>query len=241
MSAQIGGEILLLGPPRNLSGRIALSVPKSAVTPVSITVGEGTTVYRATIRPAGPNASELRLRLPESIPPGTYTGEASLGGKPQRIRVSIEPLLRLTIEPRQSRLVVNGERAAEFSCVVTNDGNVAFDIPQSDTLDLDDGVAQDRALGRTLRAKLSEGEHPIDHLFDELRAAHGGEATVTVRAGAGTLYPGEARQLACVLHVPGMASPGRVYQGAWQLGTTSHFIVAEIHPNERPARTPIVR
>ncbi len=241
MSARTGDEVLLLGPPRNLSGRVAYPVAKSQVAPVSISVGDATTVYRATLRPAGPGTSELRLRLPGDTAPGTYTGEATLGGKPRRVRVQVEPLMRLTIEPRQTIISVSAGRPAEFSLFVTNDGNVPFEIPKGDTFDLDDGVAQERALGRTLRAKLSEGEHPIDRLFDELREAHGGEGAVSVRDGAGVIDPGESRQLACVLTVPESATPGRLYEGTWQLGTSAHFIVAEVQSSERPVRTPIVR
>lgn len=241
MSARTGDDVLLLGPPRNLSGRIAYPVAKSQVAPVSITVGDATTVYRATLRPAGPETSELRLRLPGETAPGSYTGEATIGGKPRRVRVQVEPLLRLTIEPRQTLIFTIAGRPAEFALFVTNDGNVPFEIPKGDTLDLDDGVAQERALGRTLRAKLSEGEHPIDRLFDELREAHAGEGVVTVRDGAGAIAPGESRQLTCVLTVPEGATTGRLYEGTWQLGTAAHFIVAELQPSERPVRTPIVR
>lgn len=241
MSAYAGDDVLLIGPPRSLSGRVAFAAPKSQIVPVSISVGDVATVYRATLRPAGGSASELRLRLPADTPAGTYTGEAMLFGKPQRLRAQVEPLMRLIIEPRQLQLVLAEGRPAEFSLFVTNDGNVDVDVPSSATLDLDDGVAQERALGRTLRAKLAEGEHPIDRLFDELRGAHGGEGTVTVRAGAGLLRPGDARQLNCVLSASGAATPGRVYEGAWQIGTSALFIVAEIQSSERPARTPIVR
>ncbi len=241
MSARAGDEIVLLGPPRSLSGRVSLPVAKSQVVPVSITVGEQSTVYRGTLRPAGTSASELRLRLPGDTAPGTYTGETTLAGKPQRVRVQVEPLLRLTLEPRQSNLTAVAGSQQEFAFFVNNDGNIPFEIPKADTFDLDDGIAQERALGRTLRAKLADGEHPIDHLFDELRDAHGGEASVAVRVGAGTIVPGESRQLTCVLTVPAAAKAGRSYVGPWQLGNTAHVIVADITAVARPAKTTIAR
>ena len=241
MTARATSEVLLLGPPRSLSGQVALSVTKSQVVPVSITVDDASTVYRATLRAAASGAGELRLRLPVDTPPGTYNGEATLDGKPQRVRLQVEPLLRLTLVPPNTRLEAVAGRPVEFSFFVINDGNVPFEIPKSDTFDLDDGVAQERALGRTLRAKLSEGEHPMDHLFDELRDAHGGEASVAVRVGAGTLAPGESRQLTCALTVPSAAKPGRTYEGSWLLGPSAHFIVADIPAVARPATTPSVR
>lgn len=239
MSARDGDEIVLLGAPRTLSGRVPRRVPKSQVVPVSVTIGRESTVYRAALRPAVTGDSELRLRLPGDTPPGTYTGEATLDGKPQRVRLQVEPLLRLTVEPRQSHLSAQPGGRVEFTCFVGNQGNVPFDVPKSDTFDFDDAVAQDRALGRTLRAKLAEGEHPVDHLFDELRDAHGGEASVAVRAGAGPLVPGESRELTCALYVPAMAKAGRTYVGPWQLGNVAHVIVADIAAAVRPAKTTI--
>jgi hypothetical protein len=239
MSAREGEDVVLLGAPRTLSGRVARRVTKSEVVPVSVTIGRESTVYRATLRPAATGDSELRLRLPAGTPPGTYTGEATLDGKPQRVRLQVEPLLRLTVEPRQSHLSAQPGSEVEFICVVANDGNVPFDIPKADTFDLDDAVAQDRALGRTLRAKLPEGEHPMDHLFDVLRDAHGGEASIAIRAGAGPLVPGDSRDLTCVLRVPASAQAGRSYFGSWQLGNVAHMVVADIAASVRPAKSTI--
>ena len=119
----------------------------------------------------------------------------------------------------------------EFHVTAVNDGNVPFDVPAADVFDLDDTVRQERALGRTLRAPLAQGEQRVDRFFAELRDAHGGEAHVVVRRGAGRLAPGESRELTCILDVPAMAKEGHSYVGPWLLGNTAHVIVAEITTN----------
>ena len=234
MSARVGDDIVLLGPPRNVSGLVPIAVSRSSLIPVSISVGEESAVYRGTLRAAGVRGGELRLRLPPGTPPGVYTGEATVRGETKRLRVEIEPVLRLNLQPNQTTLSVRAATSVEFSVTVSNDGNVPFEIPKTGVLDLDDGVAQERALGRTLRAELVQGEHRIDRYFDELKEGHGGEAHVAVRSGAGTLRPGEAREITCLLDVPSTAKAGRSYAGPWRIGNTAHVIVADIEAGTGP-------
>jgi len=229
-----GDEIVLSGPPGNVSGLVALDVAKSTVVPISISAGGASTVYRAIVRPAGTGQSEIRLKLPSDTAPGVYTAEATFDGKPRRIAVRVEPVMRISVEPRETKLTAAATSSVDFGFTVTNSGNVPFVVPEADVFDLDDHVAQDRALGRTLRAPLAQGERRVDRFFDELLEAHGGEAHVAVRRGAGRLEPGESRELACVLDVPPTARAGRSYLGPWQLGNTAHLIVADITTPARP-------
>ena len=234
MSARYDEEITLTGPPRNMAAVVSLDVSRSTVVPVSITVGDQSTVYRAVARSLGDQRSELRLKLPSDTPPGAYAGEATIDGKPRRLRVEVDAVMRIRVEPKQTKLAATATSSVEFEVTVMNGGNVPFDVPATDVFDLDDPVAQDRALGKTLRAPLSQGEHRIDRFFDELREGHGGEARVAVRSGSGRLEPGESRELTCLLDVPATARVGRSYTGPWRFGNTAHVIVADILTNQRP-------
>jgi hypothetical protein len=235
MSTRTGDEILLLGPPRSVSGLVPMDVSKSSLIPVSISIGKESTVYRGTLR-AGVGGGEIRLQLPPGTPPGVYPGETTLDGKARRLRVQVEPVMRINVQPKQTTLSTGASSSVEFAVTVVNDGNVPFEIPKADVFDLDDGVAQERALGRTLRARLAQGEHRIDRYFDELKDGHGGEAHVAVRRGAGPLSPGETRELACLLDVPPTAKVGRSYAGPWRLGDTAHVIVADIKAGAPPVK-----
>ena len=222
------GEIVLSGPPRNATAVVPLDIPSEKVVPISISVADEATIYRAIVRPFGGGRSEIRLRLPGDTPPGLYRGEGSLGGKPRGIVIEVEADLRLRVQPRQTILSAPAGSSVEFSLNVLNGGNVPYEVPKTDTFDFDDDTGQDLALGRSLRAPLSQGERRVDRFFEELRDSHGGQGRVMVKYGAGPLEPGDARELTCVLEVPAEAREGRTYLGAWQLGNSAHLIVASI-------------
>ena len=236
-----GDEITLAGPPRNLTAIIPLDMARSTVVPISVTHAGQATIYRAVLRPVGIANAELRLRLPDDFASGTYSGEATLHGKPRAIFVEVQAVTRIRIDPRQTVVTAEPSSSVQFTVTVTNGGNEPFHIPKSDTLDLDDVAGQDRALGRTLRAPLETDERRVDRLFEELRQTHGGEGRITVRSGAGPLPPGESRVVSCVLDVPESAQPGRSYVGAWELGRVSHLIVADIMVGERPTKARVIR
>ena len=238
---RLGGEITLSGPPRNLTAIIPLDLARGTVVSISVTSAGQATIYRAVARQIGIGNAELRLRLPDHFASGTYTGEVTLNGKPQAVFIEVEAVSRIRIDPRQTVVTAEPSSTVQFTVTVTNGGNVLFEIPKADTLDLDDADGQDRALGRTLRAPLEGDERRVDRLFEELRQTHGGEGRVTVRSGAGRLPPGESRVLSCVLDVPESAQSGRSYVGAWQLGSAAHLIVADIMVSERPTKARVTR
>ena len=229
-----GDAITLSGPPHNTAAVVPHDLSRDKVVPVSISVAGQSTIYRAVVRSFGSDGGEMRLRLPRDTPPGTYKGESTIGGKQLGIVVEVEPVMRIRVLPKQTVLEAAASSSVEFGLTVRNAGNVPFDVPKGDVLDFDDAVEQERALGRSLRAPLKQGESRVDRFFDELRASHGGEARVTVKSGAGRLAPGESRELACVLDVPGAVQPGRTYAGTWQFGNTGHVILAEIIATGRP-------
>jgi hypothetical protein len=235
-------EIAIAGPPRNVTGMFPFDVSKSTVVPMSLTVGNEPTVYRAVVRPAGRSTGELRLRLPIDTPPGTYAGESTIGGEMRRVTVDVKEAMRITVQPKLTNVSAAASASAEFAIFVSNEGNVALDVPKADTFDLDDATGQDRALGRTLRAPLKEGERRVDRFFEELREHHAGEARVTIRSGAGRIEPGQSRELRCLLELPATAKEGRSYSGAWQLGSAAHVVAVDIVAKGRPENpTPPVR
>jgi len=233
-AARGGDEITLSGPPRNASAVVRLDSPGREAVPIRITLAGQPAIYRAHVRPLGSGTSEVRLRLPDETPPGTYSGQGPLGGRQRGIVVEVEPVLRLRVQPKRTSLSLEVGARSEFGLTIVNGGNVPFDVPKGAGFDLDDAEGQDRALGRALRATLAEGERRVDRFFEEIRADHGGEARVAVREGAGRLEPGEARELTCLLEVPATVQAGRSYLGAWTLGNASHVIVVEVTKGASP-------
>lgn len=217
---------------------MAVVVPLDAsgdkVVPISVSVAGQPTIYRATVRPFGRDQSEIRLRLPADTPPGTYTGEGTIGGKPRGVVVEVEPVMNVRTQPRQTLLSAAPSARVEFGFSVQNAGNIAIDIPKLDTFDLDDDDGQDGALGRALRGSDTDGKRGVDRFFDELKQGHGGEARVLLKDGAGRLAPGETRALTCILEVPATVREGRTYVGAWDIGNAAHVIVCDIATTGRP-------
>jgi hypothetical protein len=225
MNAVTGlGRITLAGRPRKVSAVVRLDPSCDRVVPVAIKLADTPSIFRASVRHFGAGTSEVRLRLPGETPPGRYGGEGQFAGERRALLVEVEPAVRIRVSPKQTVLTVDGGSTAEFALTVVNAGNVPLDVPKAAVFDLDDADAQDRALGRAMRAKLPEGERLVDRFFDEIRESHGGEAHLAVLEGSGRLEPGDTRTLRCQLVIPASAQAGRSYLGAWQLGNVSHLV-----------------
>ena len=237
MSAtRAGNGVTITGPPGNARGVVAFDVDVDEVESVMIALniaGEAS-VYRGALRSVAGVGAELRVRLPETTAPGTYKGEATIGGKPRPIVVEIEARPRIRVRPAQTMLTLEPSSSKPFALTLSNGGNVSIDVPRTALFDLDDADGQDRALGRSLRATIQRGEQRIERFMEELRTSHGGEARVTIKSGAGPLRPGEVREIACVFEVPESARAGQSYTGSWNIGPASHEIVADMMTSSRP-------
>ena len=103
MSAVSRGEQLLLaGPPWKLQAVAQLDAAGEKVAVIKLQLAGEPALHRATIRPFGPGTSEIRLKLPRDTPPGTYRGEASLGGETHAVVVQVTPVVRTRVTPRQT-------------------------------------------------------------------------------------------------------------------------------------------
>lgn len=228
---------MFTGRPGNLAAVVPADLITERIVPISVSVAGKPTIYRATARAFGSNQSEIRLRLPDDTPPGTYQGEGTLGGKPRGVLVEVDSVVKVRVTPSETVVAAAPAARIDFTITVQNAGNVPLDIPKLDTFDLDDEEGQDRALGRSLRGSESDGKRGVDRYFDELRNSHGGEARVLLKDGAGRLGPGESRSLTCVLEVPDIAQEGHTYVGAWPIGDSQHVIVCDIAATVRRPKT----
>lgn len=231
------GAITFTGRPGNLAALVPADLVTERIVPISVSVAGKPTIYRAIARAFGSNQSEIRLRLPDDTPPGTYQGEGTLGGKPRGVLVEVDSIVKVRVNPAETVIAAAPAARVDFTITVQNAGNVPLDIPKLDTFDLDDEDGQDRALGRSLRGSETDGKRGVDRYFDELRNSHGGEARVLLKDGAGRLAPGESRSLTCILEVPDIAQEGHTYVGAWPIGDSHHVIVCDIAATVRRPKT----
>lgn len=239
-----GETITLSGPPRNVTAPIRIDDPSQRVIPVAVKLAKGPSVLRAYVRPYGGGAAELRLKLPPDTAPGSYPGEATIGESTRPIVVMVTPEPSVQVQPSQTTVQAEAGARVDFEIRVTNAGNVPFDVPKEAPLELDDDRDQAFAFGRTLRAKLNEGERRVDRFFEELRESHGGQGLITVFEGAGPLEPGDSRALHCGLDVPDLARPGHTYSGGWEPAWAGHLLIVEVvngsgsEPRLRAGRKP---
>ncbi|MEZ4416098.1 MAG: hypothetical protein R3E10_10085 [Gemmatimonadota bacterium] len=227
--------VRLSGPPDRLSALVAVESTRSRVFPVRLRLNKDASIARLRLRPVAPGMSEARLRLPADTAPGHYSGEGEVQQEHWSIELDVEAREHLSVHPRRTHVRgAPGERV-EFRLTIINDGNVPQTLPEAAAFDLDDAEGQDRALGRTLRAELSEGEKRVDRLFEELRATHGGEARITVKGG-GPLQPGESGEIECLLDLPTGVREGHTYLGGWRLGAAHPLVVVDVTPASGPRR-----
>src|SRR5215472_10304307 len=100
---RVAPRILFHGPPDRLA-TLLTDVPAGDQRHAPSATLRGAEVRRLTVRPLDrdrPGASRATLRLPRSTPPGTYTGDAEIGGRTVVIAAEVEPSPRLEAEPRR--------------------------------------------------------------------------------------------------------------------------------------------
>lgn len=163
-------------------------------------------------------ATVVRLTLPESTPPGSYQGTVDAGGVTYPATVAVEPTTDLALTP--ARLAVAGPPGgtAEVTVWLSNRGNVGVEVAGTHAAGLFATGGADRAMGAALRASGTDGAGRLAHLLEGLASAHAGLLKIRLgRGAAGTLEPGETRELPLRLALPEALVPGRTYTATWPL------------------------
>lgn len=215
--------IVMRGPPMRLAALLPAADAGSdgapaAIPAVSVLV-DGAATERVRVRTGrGPDvASELRVRLAASTPPGRYKGVATVGDRTVPLVIDVEPVPRLRATPARLETVAGPAGSETLEVHVANHGNLAVDIPQRSSFCLFDGGGLDHAFWAALTKDPPEGKGRADVLLDDLAASHGGLVDVRVRDGAGSIAPGEDRTCRLELRWSDRLRPGRRYAGAWEV------------------------
>lgn len=201
-----------------------LALPKSATQQTSIN-------WQA--EQAGATATWLKFTLPDNTPPGSYEGVVRLGAEQFPIVVEIDPLPSILLSPRHLSLQTASGAEALIDLTIVNTGNVAVDLPRAHVFGLFDVKGLDRAVGTALqesaeRSSLGGGLGRLNRLTEEVADSHGGTARVRVQEGAGSLAPGEMRNLRAQLKFSNRLKPGRRYYGIWSLFNLEYRIELQI-------------
>jgi hypothetical protein len=175
----------------------------------------------------------LRIEMPASTPPGTYTGAVRLGRQKRSVVVEVPPDAHLRLLPNELALSgVTGDEA-RARVVAVNRGNVEIDLPQSPELRFFESPGLDRAPGRVYEVRVP-GLDPVFARTDELHLSAAVPAQVVLVEGAGPLAPGDERTLEIAVRVDPAATPGLRYFGEWSLAGETFAVIFDIDPAAAP-------
>jgi len=171
----------------------------------------------------GAGVSRLHLSIPRGTPPGTYNGSVELAGRQYPVEVHVEPRAYLLSSPRQLVLSGHAGEQVHVDLALANSGNVPGEIGKTHAFGLYDVHGAERAIGTAFRQAEESGAGRVEHLLQQLAAGHGGLVRVQVTKGAGSIAPGEVRQLQLTLHLSSDLVAGHTYSGVWPLENLRYY------------------
>lgn len=228
------------GTPPNLSTVMRLNQPVSIAVPVVLDlpkkVAKATEVppLSVVITPlkdaCDAGISHLHLQVPRTTPPGTYHGMVKMAHQDQPIVIEIKPFTRVRILPKRTIIQSHPGKRVALSLTLINIGNVVYEVPKAAGFGLYNKRGMDLAIANTFQAVLDKNERRIDRFMEELREGYSGIIRLKIIKGAGTLDPGDARDLDIVFDVPINAIPGQSYWGIWSINDYNYKIDIDIIP-----------
>jgi hypothetical protein len=173
------------------------------------------------VSPVTPSLAVLSVRLPKSTRPGSYAGNAEVGGAQIPVVIEVEARPRLRFLP--PKITFRGAPGARLRTTVTvlNLGNVDAIIEPESTFCIFDHRGVDRAFYQALTEKVENGKSRIDRVLDELAESHGGLVRAVVQHGAGELPPEAARELTVEFQFSRRMRAGQTYRGGWLISEAS--------------------
>lgn len=182
------------------------------------------------LRAAG-HPGRMRLRLAPHTPPGHYKVELEFaGGQRQELSVAVESRPRLHVVPGTLRLAGAPGGAASAWLALENRGNEPLNIGEALFCGLFDNGGIEAALAAVYRLETDNLNEVIATGFGRLRQAHGGLLKLRVREGAGTLAPGERRQVLIRATLSTRLAPGHGYHGTFEFGP--HRIAVQVQVSD---------
>lgn len=225
------------GPPHRLRSLVTLpETTGERFTPEVQLVGAE--VERSSFRPRtreGIAMGQIRIRLPESTPPGTYRGSVAIAGEEVPFVAEVEPRPNVAVDPSNLSLEVEPGAEAAADVTILNRGNVPFELPAASQFCIFDDSGVDHAFWLALGSDPPEGRKRIDVLLDDLAGSHGGLVEVSARAPKGTIAPGKAGEARVAMRFSDRLRPGRTYAGSWDADGL-HLSVAVTVPEKKRAR-----
>ena len=184
-----------------------------------------------------PGVTHLHIGLPETTPPGTYEGKARVGDADLPLVAEVEPWPSLRFTPAMIRILATAREKVTAHVAVLNAGNVALELGKAQAFGLFADEGLERAFGTAFRHDVGRGEDRFSTFVEGLAENHAGLVRVEVAEGAGSIEPGEVRDVGLVLHLPERLVEGRTYTGSLAIHGFGLQVVTIVTRGE----TPVIR
>jgi hypothetical protein len=191
----------------------------------------GAAVTNVQTVPAGDTATLVRFSLPSATPAGSYSGEVSLADASYPIVAEVEGRPQLYLSPGRLTLTASRSSTVAVEMTATNGGNVAVEIAPFAAFGLFDVQGAERSIGEAFRGPAEAGQDRLNKLMDRMADEHGGLVRVQVTEGAGSLEPGDLRNLKAQVRVPDSVKPGHAYSGTCPIGNVRLYVRVEVPPD----------
>jgi hypothetical protein len=230
--------LTLRGPPNALDGPVPGLRWDEAVAPPEVQLdapGAEAPLAAFVTLPDSVSLVGLRLVLPDTTPPGSYRGTLRHGKREIPVQAEVAADAALALLPGAITVAGAAGATVEVALTAVNTGNLPVALPERQEVGLFTTQGLDRALGRTLTGKAERGLERFDSFGSALADEHGGTMTVSLPGGV-TIEPGETRELAPSLALPGGLRGEATYFGFWMAGGSRVQIEVEVKQARRRAR-----
>lgn len=237
-AATTSQRIVLIGTPSQLQGMVRLSNPgaeklKIKTAPLRLKGGaaEGVLLSLGARLAAGTTAhTQATLQLDPRTPPGELHGQAMLGDEARDVVIKVLEHREVALTP--DRFVLHGAPGASVTMplLVTNVGNVPFQLPRVALVALGQVQAFEQLFHVAVARAGATGHQAALDAFAKL--LHGSEVDapkVLFGAGAGKpLAPGEALETELRFELPANLARHRLYVGSFSVGRAQCTVEIEV-------------
>ncbi|GAB3021907.1 hypothetical protein GCM10027051_28990 [Niabella terrae] len=222
-------EVVLNGPPGALKGQIVLSNPHTEALRIkalplqhasrsTLLKSDQQQALRLSVRlqPQEKKREQLVHEIDAKTPPGIYETSLLVGGKKRKLKMIVQPLVAVNIQPRHFSFQGTAPGTSHNAVItVTNTGNMPFQIPEIKHLSLLDMDYLCRATALAIRSKGAAQSH--EAMMDELtRNVHQNMTdwiTATVKQSGQIVEPGATLLIDLEIKLPGNTDALRDYSG----------------------------
>jgi hypothetical protein len=199
------------------SGALALPTARHAVRPVVVRPDQGGTI-------------SLTLGIDPATPSGRYPVELDVGGQRAAVVLWVAEVLKAVVTPATLVLFNSADLAQRRRLLITNAGNVGFELARSRRVELHLDRDQ-RPVHVALEALLGDRQAELERLAVALLAVAqteqepAGSLAVTITDGPVAVAPGESAFVELELKLEGSLPDPRRYRGRLQVLTQDVDVV----------------